>query len=161
MTTPADVNGLYSPVLYNIQKDIGIRAKTGATKLKKLSPIHKKMIALFLSGVPANQISKITGKSYTYTCNVLKDPLAQAFIGDFDEMTRAEFDVLRRLANDAIRNGLQHKDINVNLRSADLFSKRAGDYHPKDKTTQETAEDVIQRMFNNCNFQFNMVGADQ
>ena len=144
--SPPETPTGYSPVLYNIQKDIGIRRENGAAKLQKLKPIHKQIIAMHLSGIPATEISAVLNLKYGNVHRVLNDPLAKAFITDFDDMTRKEFDALRFKANAAIRAGLDGNDIHTRLRSADLFSKRAGDYHPKLVESQETAEDVIKRI---------------
>ncbi len=145
----------YSPVLYNIQKDLGVRKKTGELKLKRLKPLHREMIAMHLSGMPSTEIAAGLDVAYVTVCRILNDPLAVELINGFSEMSKKEFDALRFKANAALRDGLDHTSIQTRLRAADLFSKRAGDYHPREVDDGDTAEDVIQRLLN-LNLQVNV-----
>ena len=146
---PETVPKKYDPVLYRLQKDIGVRTEGGVFKLQKLKPIHKRIIAAHLSGMPSVEIAQLFNVHFKTIHTVINDPLAIAFMNEFDSLTRKEFDALRIRANAAIRDGLApNQNIHTRLRAADQFSKRAGDYHPKPPEQQESAEDVIQRLLN-------------
>lgn len=148
MTEPANIDPKYTPVLYQIQKDIGVRRENGSLKLQKLNRRHKQIIAMHLSGMEGTLIAATLGISYMTVTRTLNDPLAIEFMTEFDNQTRKEFDALRVRANAVIRDGMSHTDINVRLRASDQWARRAGEYQPKKDTAAETAEDVIQRMLN-------------
>jgi hypothetical protein len=143
---PDAIPSKYAPVLYNIQKDIGIRRENGAKNLQKLMPVHKKMIAMHLSGMPTPEIAHVLKTHYSTVFRVLNDPLAQEFINGFNDMARKELESLRSKYNGTIRDGLNHTDMGVRLRSANLFAKGVGDYDRKPGQDDETAEDIAQRI---------------
>ena len=71
----------YTPDLYEVEKDVGIRADTGAKKLKKLSKKHKDMIALHLDGHKTGDIARVLGVAYGTVQRVLNDDLSQSAAG--------------------------------------------------------------------------------
>lgn len=137
---------IYDQNLYHLQKEVGVRRENGAFKLTRLKPKHKQAIAMHLDGHKNETICQVLGFTPAWLSTILNDPLSQRIIHCQDGFDRMEFERLRKKANAALRDGLNHENIGVRLRAADLYSKRAGDYHPKTPEHQDSAEDVIQRM---------------
>lgn len=134
----------YLPEIYDAQKDIGTRRDNGALKLKKLRPMHKKVLALHLAAWPNDQIARELHKSAAWISTVINDPLAQEVLNDFDAIHEGEFSRLRILANSALRDALQPtKTDSTRLRAARIF-------YQKDSETKvekgETAEDVMAKI---------------
>ena len=138
-------SGRYTPEQYDYEKIIGRRTMGGSVKLKRLRPVHRKLIGYHLRGLTATEINYITGFAESAIYRILNDPLSQAYIHAHTAGADMELEALAPLAVGAIRNGLDSSDERTALNAADKFFKATGRYG-KMETAKETAEDVIMRM---------------
>ena len=139
----------YLPEVYDAQKDIGTRSKTGANNLKKLKPKHKRIIALHLSGWSNNAIAKKLNYDATYISVVINDPSAQDIIAKFDELHEEEFKRLRILANETLRVAMQpDKPDSTKLAAARTFYKRETDMdlRPPEQTAEDVMQNILQKI---------------
>lgn len=147
-STGADVKrapGPYDPEHYKVEKILGARRPNGELNLKKLKPIHRKIIAMHCRGLPNRDIAFVTGLSEVSIGRILRDPLSQEYINQIvHENVDMELSALGPLAIDAVRQGLLSEDQKVALVAADRFFRATGRYDRGD-TAQQTAEDVIKR----------------
>ena len=121
---------------YHRDKLIGRRMPNGALRLKKLSARHMTMIALHLTGkFKAGYIAEYIGCRAITVYRVLNDPLAQKVINDFHSGVMLDLKALAPLTVDAIRDGLEDKDLDVRLRAVDRFDKLT-------KTNDNEAADI-------------------
>jgi len=135
----------YLPEIYDAQRHIGLRKSSGAAKLKKLKPKHKKLLALHLAGWPNNAIADHMGWSAAWVATVLSDPLCKEVVTTFDDLHEEEFRRLKILANDALRDALQPtKPDRTRLQAARTYYQREAQVNDPNK--DETAEDVMQRI---------------
>ena len=162
--TPVAVpsRGAYIREVYDAQRDIGTRIDTGSVRLRKLKPIHKKIIALHLAGWPNNDIARYLDVNATWVCIVLRDPLSREVIASMDELHEQEFTRLRVAANEALRDALQpSQSMRTRLQAASIYYKRDASMGEKG----ETAEDVMQRVLQHINaetvnIQVNVAGSN-
>ena len=156
------IRGAYLREVYDAQRDIGTRIDTGSVRLKKLKPIHKKIIALHLAGWPNNDIARYLDVNATWVCIVLRDPLSREVIASMDELHEQEFTRLRVAANEALRDALQpSQSMRTRLQAASIYYKRDASMGEKG----ETAEDVMQRVLQHINaetvnIQVNVAGSN-
>ena len=135
----------YDPVLYQAEKDIGLRNPNGSSVLKKLTPVHKRMIELHLRGHKIADICELLHTKYGTVQRVLHDPIAVEFINGFDEILNKEFNALRMKATEAVRSGLDSGDNRTKLIAARLFYDRKGELGgASSEDGKMTAEDVVQ-----------------
>ena len=150
----------YDPVLYQAEKDVGLRNPNGSLPLKKLTPTHKKMIELHLRGYKIAEVCGILHAKYTTVQRVLTDPLTVEFINGFDDILNKEFNALRIKANDAVRGGLNSTDKRTQLIAARLFYDRKGELGgDKGKEGEMTAEDVVQLILAKVEVNINVGGS--
>ena len=135
----------HDPATYDYEKIIGKRTPGGNHKLKRLRPVHRKIIALHLHGMTAGEIEIVTGFNQSAVYRILGDPLSQAYIQAHTAGADMELEALAPKAVDALRNGLESDDDRTALNAADKFFKATGRYG-RVETAKETAEDVIMRM---------------
>lgn len=147
------------PEIYRAEQDIGYRRDNGGhRRLRKLKPIHKKIIALHLSCWTNIDIAAHLDLCAGSITDVIMDPLAQDIIRKQDDIYNAEFARLKILANQTIRDGMQgHKSDATRLKAAALFDKREANQKVDNSTT---AEDVMAKILANIraeNIQVNVV----
>lgn len=122
----------------------------GNVTLKKLKPIHFKIIAMYCSGLKVAEIASQTGYAPPRVSQILADPLAkqamEIMFADLDRDFQAMYsDVLQ-----VIRDGLNDKDPNVRLQAAEKWLRAHNKMGSKgnelagDKAL--TAEDVIAKL---------------
>jgi len=158
--TPYKTQG-YSPTQYEEEKALGIRKSTGALKLKKLRPWHHTIIRMHLAGIPAKEISRLTGRNYAYIHIVLNDPLSQEHIRRAANLHEMHFGALYGNVVDGIRDGLQEEQpVRVRLRAAEIYlkEKERQDGKVDDK---ETAEDVVAKIVNAIQVNVNVSTGDK
>ena len=132
----------------------GLRNENGSQRLQKLTPAHKKIIALHLGGVPSRDIAAHPDVSCTYgtVIRVLGDPLAKDIIAEMDSLYDSEFRRLRGLANETLRSALDpDRPIGVRLKAVSIFDKR--DLTEDKKDEEKTAEDVMMKIIETINAQ--------
>lgn len=108
---------------YQVEKLIGKRSPSGTLNKKKLTSNHKQMISLFISGMPIDEIAELFDVAYLTVYSVLKDPLAQVYLDEFDAAFKAEFNAMLPLVNRTIRDGLQSGGISNRLKAVDRWGK--------------------------------------
>ena len=143
--TPELSSVKYTPEQYAYEKIIGKRHSNGSLKLKRLTGIHRRMIAMHLRGMANKDIALVTGYSEMRISHVLRDDLSLAYINAHMQGTEMELAALAPMAVDALRNGLCSNDEKTALLAADKFFKASGKYNQATEA-KETAEDVIMRM---------------
>ena len=165
-STASERLGLYDPLLqraqyrmtkdaiaevYKLEKTMGIRLPTGADKLQTLSPMHKKIIALFVQGVKSVHIAEMCDCRLHTVYHTVNDPIAKAWVAQWNEMTDKELEQLMTKGVDAIRDALDSDSINIRLKGVDRMAKMLGRYSPKEGGSGDTAEDVISRILDLAN----------
>jgi len=111
---------------YSFDKFIGKRKNTGEKKLKKLSSEHLQWIAAYINGMTGVQIAEAYDKAAITVYRVLKDPLSRKIIDEFNESARDEFNQMFPLVADAIRVGLEHPSVTIQLKAVDRWAKLSG-----------------------------------
>lgn len=136
---------LYDNNAYQLEKILGRRTKTGALKLKRLSPMHRHIIALHLKAHSNRDIAHFLDINEITVSRVLHDPLAQEYIRTFNDGIDLELSALASLGVDALRRGLQDKDAKISLKASDQLMRALGKYHhtSENQDGHETAEDVV------------------
>ncbi len=111
---------------YTYEKTIGKRLPSGVLRLKKLSPKHRQIVALHVQGRAIKKIAEEVGLAYISVWRVINDPLAKQLIDEFYESFDADFKVLKPLAIEAVREGLEDGDTKTKLSAVDRYAKLAG-----------------------------------
>ena len=140
--------GGYLTKAYAEGKQLGLRRENGAAKLKRLKPIHNRIIALHLSGWPNTEICKDVNRSPAWVSTVLNDPLAREVINNFEDLHEEEFKRLRVLANDSLRDAMQPtKTDSVRLQAARIFYQKDGqDSGEKGATAEDVMAQILQKI---------------
>lgn len=152
----------YLPEVYQAQRDIAInREPQGYQHLKKLKPLHKKVVAMHLAGNTSAAIAEALDTSAGYVAWILKAPIVQELIAQYDSAQDAEFKRLRYRADDALREALTCDSRASRLRAAEVYYKREDTLDARNGGSGLTAEDVARRLlesatFNNSNVQINI-----
>ena len=152
----------YLPEVYQAQRDIAInREPQGYQHLKKLKPLHKRVVAMHLAGNTSAAIAEALNTSAGYVAWILKAPIVQELISQYDSMQDAEFKRLRYRADDALREALTCDSRTARLRAAEVFYKREDTLDSRNGGSGLTAEDVAKKLleaatFNNSNVQINI-----
>lgn len=142
---PPSPSSEYLPQLYEAERDIGLRRESGANKLKRLKPRHKKVLALHLAGWPSHEIAAEVGMTVSWVSTIISDPLSQQIINNFEELQEEEFKRLRVLANDTLREAMHPGNpIKTRLEGVREFHRREASIVKGDKG--ETAEDVMEKI---------------
>ena len=132
---------------YDVEKVLGIRQPSGASKLKKLSPIHKQIIAMHLSGYSTEEVANNTGYSHSHVYKILSDPLAAALISSFSTRMDNELRAMEPLTISAMRDALESGDMKDRLKAVDIFNKMAGHYIKEEGASSDfgghTAESLV------------------
>jgi len=144
-------------LIYNAEKESGLRRDDGSLNLKSLKLIHYKCLQMHISGKNNNQIAQALTKTQATISRWLSDPLLVALIDKEYEANDARFKAMYSKTLDVIEDSLdqQKHSIGVNLKGADMYLKAHKKYDPDKAGVGETAEDVIARMLN-LNLQFNV-----
>jgi len=165
---PDDYRGLehnvprveFIPAVYDAQKLTGISNSNGVHRLVRLKPLHKKILALHLSGASNVQISIELNRSPCWISDVIKDPLCQEVIEKIDILHEEEFKRLRGLANETLRSAMQPgKPDLTRLSAAKTYYQRES---KTDDSKADTAEDVMSKILTKIeaeNIQINIIGS--
>jgi len=141
-----------SSAQYYAEKHIGLRRQSSPARRKKLKPIHKKMIALYLAGRRVIDIATECQCTPQCVSDLLGDPLAKEVIQQNDDLLRDEFKRLRSAANQVLRDCMQPtKPDGTRLKAANTFLKASGDLDGGEKDRGSSAEDVIAKILEKCN----------
>lgn len=142
----------YSVEQYEHEKILGLRRSNGAKRLKRLSTLHRKVIALHIRGESGSDISSMVDKSEAWVSTILNDPLAQAIIQQFHIQANHELDALQLEAVDVVRRGLRADDFKTNFAAIDRMNDmRKLNDKGKDalaEGSKASAEEVAQRLIN-------------
>lgn len=142
----------YLPEVYQAQRDIAInREPQGYQHLKKLKPLHKKVVAMHLAGNTSAVIAEALNTSAGYVTWILKAPIVQELIAQYDSAQDAEFKRLRYRADDALREALTSDSRTSRLRAAEVFYKREESLDKRNGGTGLTAEDVAKKLLESVN----------
>ena len=109
--------------LYQAEKILGKRSKTGQYRLKKLKAKHREMIAAFIEGWSIREIADYFSVAHVTVQRVIADPQAQAIIDEFEDGAKAEFNQMLPKVNDSIRAGLNAGDVGTKLKAVDRWGK--------------------------------------
>lgn len=143
----------YLPEIYQAQRDIAInREPQGYQHLRKLKPLHKRVVALHLAGNTSAAIAEQLNTSAGYVAWILKAPIVQELIAQYDSMQDAEFKRLRYRADDALREALTSDSRTARLRAAEVFYKREDILDGRNGGSGLTAEDVARKLLESANF---------
>jgi len=150
----------FVPAVYDAQKLTGISNGNGVHRLVKLKPLHKKILALHLSGASNVQISIELDRSPCWISDVIKDPSCQEVIEKIDILHEEEFKRLRGLANETLRSAMQPgKPDSTRLSAAKTYYQRES---KTDDSKTDTAEDVMSKILTKIeaeNIQINIIGS--
>ena len=136
----------YDPQVYQFEKIIGRRTKTGELKLRRLKPLHRQMIAMHIGCFSNRDIAFQMNVDEITVSRVLRDPLSQEIINVYAEGIDAELEALLPLGVDVLRKSLLSDSAKIALQGADKLFRALGKFnHTGDEEKRETAEDVIQR----------------
>ncbi|KKM03296.1 hypothetical protein LCGC14_1775830 [marine sediment metagenome] len=136
----------YDPQVYQFEKIIGRRTKTGELKLRRLKPLHRQMIAMHIGCFSNRDIAFQMNVDEITVSRVLRDPLSQEIINTYAEGIDAELEALLPLGVDVLRKSLLSDSAKIALQGADKLFRALGKFnHTGDEEKRETAEDVIQR----------------
>ena len=136
----------YDPKVYQFEKIIGKRTKTGELKLKRLKPLHRQMLHMHLGCYSNRDIAFHLNVDEITVSRVLRDPLSQEIINTYAAGIDAELEALLPLGVDVVRKALLSDSPKVGLAGVDKLFRALGKFnHTGDKEERETAEDVIAR----------------
>ena len=136
----------YDPQVYQFEKIIGRRTKTGELKLRRLKPLHRQMIAMHIGCFSNRDIAFQMNVDEITVSRVLRDPLSQEIISVYANGIDAELEALLPLGVDVLRKSLLSDSAKIALQGADKLFRALGKFnHTGDEEKRETAEDVIQR----------------
>ena len=108
---------------YHYEKIIGLRRSNGHRNLKKLRPVHERIIALAVSGMSGVEIAAQFKCSAVTVYRILADPLASSLTKEIGEHYREEFKRLFPLVYDAVKDGLNSGSSKVRLAAVDRFAR--------------------------------------
>lgn len=124
--------------------------------LKRLGRKHREIIDLHVQGFSRAEISELLGVSRAMVSKTLRDPLAQNEITAALEDYRTELAALQGRAIQTVRDAMHdHQHIDTRLKGVDRFVK-LHDTLGIGAKTNETAEDVVQRVLRQINIQVNV-----
>ena len=136
----------YDPAVYQFEKIIGKRTKTGELKLKRLKPLHRQMIAMHIGCFSNRDIAFQMNIDEITVSRVLRDPLSQEIINVYAAGIDAELEALLPLGVDVVRKALLSNNAKLALQGVDKLFRALGKFdHSHDVDKRETAEDVIAR----------------
>lgn len=136
----------YNPAVYQFEKIIGKRTKTGELKLKRLKPLHRQMIAMHIGCFSNRDIAFQMNIDEITVSRVLRDPLSQELIKSYAEGIDAELEALLPLGVDVLRKSLLSDSAKIALLGTDKLFRALGKFdHSHEVEKKETAEDVIAR----------------
>lgn len=122
----------------------------GNTTLKKLKPVHFKIIAMYASGLKVGEIAQQVGYTPVRVSQILGDPLARRTMEIMFEDLDRDFQAMYTDVLQVIRDGLQDKDINVRLQAAEKWlkahGKAGGTSRAEESDKSLTAEDIIAKL---------------
>ena len=118
---------------------------SGAKPLKRLTPRHKAVVAMHLSGISAQEIAQTLECKISWVYNTLRDPLVKSILDRGMEIAEDELAALLPLSIEALRKTLMSGTESGRLRAAETVLKSQGK-HEKPPLAAESAEDVIGRM---------------
>lgn len=127
---------------YEQEKLSGVRAPSGAVRLKELSGKHLRAINMHLAGAKGAAIAAALDMTEGWVSVVLNDPLSQAeihkrFVDTDNEMYARATGVIDR--------SMDSEDPVIALRSAEMIWRSRGKFE-KREPVRTTAEDVVQKM---------------
>ena len=108
---------------YHYEKIIGLRRSNGTRNLQELRPVHKRIIAAFVSGMSGVEIAAQFKCSALTVYRVLADPLASSLTSEIGEHYREEFKQLFPLVYAAVKDGLQSGSTKTRLAAVDRFAR--------------------------------------
>lgn len=136
----------YDPKVYQYEKIIGKRTKTGELKLRRLKPLHRQMIAMHIGCFSNRDIAFQMNIDEITVSRVLRDPLSQELIKTYAEGIDAELEALLPLGVDVVRRALLSDSAKIAMQGVDKLFRALGKFdHSHDTEKRETAEDVIAR----------------
>ena len=136
----------YDPAVYQFEKIIGRRTKTGELKLRRLKPLHRQMIAMHIGCFSNRDIAFQMNVDEITVSRVLRDPLSQEIINVYATGIDAELEALLPLGVDVVRKSLLSDNAKIALQGVDKLFRALGKFnHTGDEQERETAEDVIAR----------------
>ena len=136
----------YDPQTYQMEKIIGKRTRTGELKLKRLKPLHRRMLHMHLGCYSNRDIAFHLNVDEITVSRVLRDPLSQEIISTYASGIDAELEALLPLGVDVLRKSLLSDSAKIALQGTDKLFRALGKFdHSHDAEKKETAEDVIQR----------------
>lgn len=134
----------YTPELYKVEKALGLRLVDGTKPLTRLRPIHLRVAFLHATGAKGTEIAQALECKLGNIYKTLRDPLVKEIISRHMEDVEGEINNMATLAADTFRDAFNDDNMNVRLRSLDLWMKGQGKYN-ENKGRGDTAEDVIAR----------------
>lgn len=136
---------------YTREKRLGIRRDTGASKLKRLTFRHRKIIALHIQGFSGEQIAFYMNCTDASVSRILNDPLAREYIDAAAKDRESEIKALMGQAVNVVRDGLTKEglDINTRLKAVDRYAKLRQSIDANNAPA--SAEDVIAKMLERIN----------
>ena len=108
---------------YHYEKLIGLRRSNGNKNLKKLRPVHERIIAAFVSGMTGVEIAAQFRCSAMTIYRILGDPLASSLTKEIGENYREEFKQLFPLVYLAVKDGLNSGSAKIRLSAVDRFAR--------------------------------------
>ena len=136
----------YDPAVYQFEKIIGKRTKTGELKLKRLKPLHRQMLHMHLGCYSNRDIAFHLNVDELTVSRVLRDPLSQQVIQLYAAGIDAELEALLPLGVDVVRKALLNDSAKIALQGVDKLFRALGKFnHVGEDQDKETAEDVIAR----------------
>ncbi len=111
--------------------------------LKKLSPRHYEMIARHLRGESHKEIAGFINCTYTTVYVTLKDPLSRQIIEEFYEAHKVDLMGLFPIAIDAVRTGLNSKEVKTRLLAVDRFIKLKESIEDRSEDTTQVNITVV------------------
>jgi hypothetical protein len=143
-----DSSGPSEPALFNIAEIVALTPPPNDSKvkpIKRLTVMHRRMIALYLQGHSYQEIGVALQRNPNTVGAVIRNPASQAII----EKAFAECDnnlkALTPLATEAIRESLRDEDNKVKLQAVDRLYRALGKYRDN-PDADTTAEDVVRRI---------------
>ena len=123
--------------------------QVGIPNLKKLKPIHMRILACHMTGMKMSDIARVFTDmgipiSYFTVYRTVHDPISERLLEKYYASADVEMKALEPLAVDALRKGLVAGTIKDGVNAADKVFKANGRYGRAEGN--DTAEDVIARM---------------
>lgn len=140
---------------YEAEKQLGLRCESGLKARRKLKPLHRTMLILYMEGHSIQEIAKRVGRSYINVWQIINDPQGLAWIARAMEMSKQELEVLQPKAVGVIRDALNHPSVDVQLKGLDRLIKLQ-EHLGIGEESNETAEDVVSRILRDINIQINV-----